>query len=781
MARKATFTIRTPGRGSSAAKDALASAKESRAVTSPMHSAFDNISKAERLLGPSETGGNTLSSMGLNPMSKRERLRKKCSSISITISECRLGSARAHRKHDGQRTQSSSPVLGPADNASVTSFTGTSLRTKPSSSTIRSFYDPAKSPLAVSQQTSASSARDMALRKGYPPVLSPLRHATFRIPDETLEFTSRAPRKQAEMNQRRDTNKDIPTMVPRSEALGYPLSSRSKLMGDLSLLPGDASNYVPHPPLRQNWPNQISGPSRSRLKTERRSSRPFEAKVTAKHDEQVDVVPAEPKLMPKKSVENWLDDAEIEDAHDAAGERNILQRVTKDSRASPNSSHESSDRSSSSVRTLTSQVDGTAPRPRPARCRQPSPIQQGSREINASPFKTAGTKLVRANKIVNSDLHVESVLALSSDEDDGETELKPRTAKHEKALRNRIDVSAENQDTSALPIGTKPSQPEYDTRDFAFEKEPSDLRRKGSLRAPNATLPASKIPSRISSVQWSSDKSRGPHPLHPSARPFPPRKEPEAASSDAYRPITPSNISFLNDDSPRSRLSRIMAVSPEEEKLLSAMRSKRASMRKAVLEEGITLAIEQGLTVPRPKTADATSRSSSYFEPDMTLFPNPPATVYAQQRGRSKQRLSRATVSSEDLRSFGQDVSRADVEPHEHELKYENEQYLAPGLETLSLVDSNASMSDFISSPTVSHEAPRTPISGENVASLKSFGHEGQSGYIDLEPEEHDETTLGHVRKRTMSSVLCLDGVEDRAREAEEEEDLAMWAMGSGI
>ncbi|KAI9806096.1 MAG: hypothetical protein M1833_004503 [Piccolia ochrophora] len=39
-----------------------------------------------------------------------------------------------------------------------------------SSSTLLSYYDAAQSPLAISQQTSASSARDMALRKGFPAI-----------------------------------------------------------------------------------------------------------------------------------------------------------------------------------------------------------------------------------------------------------------------------------------------------------------------------------------------------------------------------------------------------------------------------------------------------------------------------------------------------------------------------------------------------------------------------------------------------------------------------------
>ncbi|ELR07099.1 hypothetical protein GMDG_02368 [Pseudogymnoascus destructans 20631-21] len=51
------------------------------------------------------------------------------------------------------------------------------IRLERSNSTLRSYYDRGSTPLAVSQQTSASSARDLALRKGYQPVVSNMLHS----------------------------------------------------------------------------------------------------------------------------------------------------------------------------------------------------------------------------------------------------------------------------------------------------------------------------------------------------------------------------------------------------------------------------------------------------------------------------------------------------------------------------------------------------------------------------------------------------------------------------
>ena len=77
-------------------------------------------------------------------------------------------------------TRASSTILGARygdANYSVTDAT-IRLRNEDSSSTLKSFYDKHNSPLAISQQTSESSSRDLALRKGLPKIVptSPLLH-----------------------------------------------------------------------------------------------------------------------------------------------------------------------------------------------------------------------------------------------------------------------------------------------------------------------------------------------------------------------------------------------------------------------------------------------------------------------------------------------------------------------------------------------------------------------------------------------------------------------------
>jgi len=218
----------------------------------------------------------------------------------------------------------------------------------------------------------------------------------------------------------------------------------------------------------------------------------------------------------------------------------------------------------------------------------------------------------------------------------------------------------------------------------------------------------------------------------------------------------------------------MMTVSAEEEKLLSAMRSKRLSIRKAALAEGIHLALENGLGVPRPKTAE-TERSASFFETDVSSFPNPP--------GAAAPRLSlpKAALSNDDLRLLESDWALVDVAAIAQQRLKSNSNTNPNPRDSLraasasgpsSRFGSMASASDLMPSPATSYENPPTPPPGLFVS-----GTDGYEAFGGLSPQvgEKGGQGQGHVRKRTLSSVLFLDGVEERARQREAE--LALWAV----
>ena len=162
--------------------------------------------KAQEVLGAAAPDASSVPSKRQSGR-ERSKLRKKSSFMSVTLADLDENeSAKAEEgfPFPGMQTPSmisashmsasqssrppshamsrhgSSPLLG--DDAAVGStqspsdyfISDTSPRPRPrhatSLSTLRSYYDRAKSPLSVTQQTSASSSRDMALRKGVPPI-----------------------------------------------------------------------------------------------------------------------------------------------------------------------------------------------------------------------------------------------------------------------------------------------------------------------------------------------------------------------------------------------------------------------------------------------------------------------------------------------------------------------------------------------------------------------------------------------------------------------------------
>ncbi|MCJ1393243.1 hypothetical protein MMC18_006115 [Xylographa bjoerkii] len=696
------------------------------------------MSKAEELLGPSETGGTE----GSSRCHTGQRLRKKCSALSITIAECRFNTSRAYRRAGGaERTKVYSPGLDPADNISVTSSTSRSIHRKRSTSSIHSHYDPATSPLAVSQQTSASSARDMALRKGCPPVLSPLRHTTFQDSAEKPRPKKHNPKKQAEITQRRITHVDLSTLFPQFKPSERQVDSHLKIETSTSVMVVDSENHPPRPLPLRSWTG------RKIIKFTNPPETTAEGRiedVQADEDERSGALPLTAQLSkPAQDVENWLDDAELDDKFDTMGEQTTLQMFIRGDRSSLSSSHDSIAQSSSSVRTMTSQVSPTKTKPKSRPSDQAMPLSEKTNAATPSRHETQEPNVVRVTKIMRSDLQMESVLALSSSDDDSEREVRPTARSRRNSRRKRLMVSTKGPNPLSRPADSKPGTTQQHPKGNPDQSTAIPSPQKPAAISPlqSPTLPrdyGQPSEQHSTSAYWPPDMIRDPHPLHPSSHLPASRKKTTDTHTDAnHPPSTPGPLSHLEDESPRSRLSRMMAVSPEEEKLLSAMRHKRASMRKE----------PPSLAAPRPKTAETDRPPSSFFEPDMTLFPVPPGLAPRHPLRR---------LSSEDLRLRGVD-----------------------GYHSSS--SASSVVSALIPSPALSQEAPLTPASAGYTDGLGPFEDGEEERYDEFGSEGQVKARAGHARKRTMSSVLCLDGVEERARQREAEEDLAMWGVGRCI
>ncbi|KAE9373448.1 hypothetical protein N431DRAFT_316992, partial [Stipitochalara longipes BDJ] len=179
MGRTSKFHFPMPGRKHTSGKDNIS-------ASSPAISTSNNLSKAQRFLGtdndlnidsPTREDGHPWRYPG-----------SRSSGMSISISESTQSTNESGSVHDAQFDQlddesgvfpraphgkASSTLLGQRyadDGASTNASINSRLRHEGSSSTLRSYYDRQKSPLSISQQTSNSSARDLALRKGFPPI-----------------------------------------------------------------------------------------------------------------------------------------------------------------------------------------------------------------------------------------------------------------------------------------------------------------------------------------------------------------------------------------------------------------------------------------------------------------------------------------------------------------------------------------------------------------------------------------------------------------------------------
>ncbi|OCL02734.1 hypothetical protein AOQ84DRAFT_304124, partial [Glonium stellatum] len=140
-----------------------------------------------------------------------------------------------------------------------------------SSSTLQSYYDAQKSPLAVSQQTSASAVRDMALRKGHPPIVEKREHNNTYVNDNGSQNNMETMKKQARKN--KPARLDLSKLFPKPKGPGGlhsgTLLSPNKLVN--SPLPlSDSSDSFP-----RNAPNPSSESKALPTKNTVHSEKPY--------------------------------------------------------------------------------------------------------------------------------------------------------------------------------------------------------------------------------------------------------------------------------------------------------------------------------------------------------------------------------------------------------------------------------------------------------------------------------------------------------------------------
>ena len=774
-------------------------------------------SKAERTLGASEPGRPDQK----RKQSRKEKrqLRKNPSFMSVTLSDVdgetpppsdgfpfpgmETPTEQGRRPTPCPDRQGSSPLLGQlyagpstTGEGQLSTVTAPQARRVGSSSTLRSHYDPVKVPLPISQQTSDSSSRDMALRKGLPPISSPTesrrtdgidstepekKHSrSISENSKTSKLSGNSVKRVDGRPRRRPSITDPPTLYPYTDRAFIAVSPPPALI--TSSLP---KSLHPNSSLGKSkwWQRKTPSPQTSPpIPSEDQQDRDtFE-----EHFSSLKVNIKKPKLG-VTGARNWFDGLEDEDQdleHPLYPE--ILQQPSQEKSDHPSSIYEimaQDSRSSQISRRKSSfsnksQRTGASDRKLSFRI-DPSPLNSPSSPLNVSKSTPSSPQALSIQSRTNSkvpraalDLQVESFLELSSSEDEsGEGDVTTEAVEVYSRHPTRVSIEPSSHNKRVSIVNAQHAQ---STRPRSINRTSSRPLSKRSISSENVP-PVPKIPSqpklgqRTSSMRWRE------------------MMDEKAASTES---TVDSGASSFNDDASVGRVqssrtqkklsvrgSKLMKVTSEEERLLEAMRQKRASIRQDDFENGFKTAMQLQDIVVRPKTAGADGRNSRMSVYGFRCSNSPPLQDFGFGRQLANPRLS----ASADALLLEDSYPFPKVPLSEARNGYLSRERVPPNLKTptglASPPKSSPSLSfgpsDILPSTPTSRSSPLTPPPGHG-----SLGIFGRNSTLSPPRTITAMNKLGHDRKRTTSSsVVMLDGVEQHAQELDEENEITGWAM----
>ena len=634
MGRTSKFSFPVPGQRK---HNATTKEKVKEPVTSP---ASSGLSKAQRILGAD--GDLNIDSLNRDDDDHSWRYpSSRSSDMSISISESThsmqstndTGSfhERSSERWDHEpgvfpksriTGKASSTILGQIyweDAATDASGGSRRMRREDSSSTLKSYYDRQKSPLSISQQTSDSSARDLALRKGYPSVIQPLPRSPLLQVESSDVFEEQFGNG---LHNGGDMSRDKPMRKkPARLDLSMLFPSRSKRSSRVSnsevLTPSsihaNASTLGGLEPPRRKLTKAQSKESLRSHHPSIRSTKSYEPR-TQQHTrdtlanlydsyEQLALSPSMSRI-PESSVPE-PEPVQWNDRHAGVQRREPV----KDSRKPANQSkleHGTKSRESKILPANDSrsrrQIDDHA-RPRKPHTKDQEPSSLADKEpfswkhvresmisppwdSSAASVSSRNTKTSRhtsTSAFSNSDLKQSSVLSLSSDSEEDASDqdpirlpVEPCNAKAQRVLNGDSHRLLEARRHSSHP-------PEKMTaRNHSSKKGAAQT-------SPYLTIPETSAKSSRLSGPWSPPKLENAQNLAPKRaekgekRSEKPRPTSSKRSSNQPTPPLSPALDVARDAERDS--GRFMAVTKQEEALLEALRQKRARMREAIIEE----------------------------------------------------------------------------------------------------------------------------------------------------------------------------------------------------
>lgn len=599
-----------------------------------------HLSKAQRILG-TDNDLNIDSPMRevVGDYSWRH-VGSRSSGMSISISESTQSTNENESVHDSENEQwdresgvfpnanrlhgkPSSTILGQQfgdDRATATSSASTRLRHNDSSSTLKSYYDRQKSPLSISQQTSASSARDLALRKGFPPILqrSPLLNVESTVFEDNFMEKGVYTKEEEiipDKMRKKPARLDLSRLFPRSRNHGdkSPAESTSSIASPSSMSTNNSHNSSQPPePGRRKLRKALSKESIQSQKNSVRTTRSHDPQnyensgMPNNNYEHLPVRTPRMDQIPEASVPERLAARARKDGHG----HSKMDITSKSPSASEKNREESQPFSWKNVRSsmMTSPYDNSS----------------------AASISSRNTKTSRAPSILSqSDLKDKSVLSLSSDSEGDSSDPEPGPVRSPSvASKNNLRVQqapnrsshrpTEHRRQSSNQTGGLTARAQGQRNGTTKETSSSLLQipettprtaRYSATNQPPSPENYAPNPSRNqqkeyrASAQVQKEKRTSRQPLQPSSI--------KSGRSQSHHqptpPLSPSSMEFRQSS---ERESRFMAVTKQEEALLEALRQKRARMREEIIEEHETKKTPSPPRIPERSASRYSSNSS---------------------------------------------------------------------------------------------------------------------------------------------------------------------------
>ena len=742
--------------------------------------------KADELLGTRTAEHNNLDLLE-QPPRRPKRLRKNPSFISVTISDAGSGSVkdtddglmssnsvsgdRSSRRPSFARNQPSSPLLGHSFPTAVErqhnspDFSVPGAYHTSSSSTSRSYYDAAKPPPLISQ-TSAYSARDMALRKGYPPVSSPLARdaAEAGSPGWSHHDLEKG---DPSFQTRKPCHMEPSTLLPELKPFDPPvhsphlfsksptppsflarthrsISDRTKWLGRERWKPKQPDPSLYHTSQSRSWRDDQTGIASDMPIAEKPGRNWFDV-IEARPSARKNPSQAESGIATPRQLAHSSKDLAGTSRHSVLCELPLRSRK---------SSRGNNSECSTATQLRTGQGKDSNSRPLHSDRSSSEPYEiRSTPSVRSQRSKLSGHS--NQNTLNGLDLRNQSVLALSSSEDESEENVPSKRKVQRHRIRESIDYADKGEEAlvlSAERIKPIKPQPVINVR----------LRRRSRSSGSEVVPPVPTIPARplvsprVSSMKWQEHTnikvaldSHG-----------------NGADSDRELSTTGSRTSRSSMTSfqrkPNQREHRMMAVTADEEKLLEGMRRRRASLRRDTMIDGSARhgpnhhSIRDSI-LARPKTAGE-DRQSRYLEAHISE--TPPSVSDDLEKSLRGSFAASADDLTREIEYFPE-VPELPIrlrKPH-----FESSPKNPPSLSFTG--------SDLVPSTPTSRRSPITPPPGLGHLDVSSGATASPARSVQLPKAKHE-------RKRTVSSsVVILDGAEQRARQLDEEDEITGWAM----